>query len=168
MLREGKKLAQGHTAEPQLKRSDARGGKLSLCSLTSFPNHNPGEASPAPRSRRANADSVDCKWERPSMAKATRSGGTTGRRRAWRRVTQEKGGSSKLRPAALSTPIRQRPSSGPQWFWGTLCPRSWPLAALSEGQEYVVLPGKGAAVGAGPPGKARLNLKTGLSVSCPL
>lgn len=99
------------------------------------------------------ADPSGTGQDRPRMATASSvlvkghfAGGTTGRGRAWPRVTQEKGGCAELGLAALSTPAPQGPASSPPWFWGALCPRGRALAALRERREDMALPGKGAGL----------------------
>lgn len=98
-----------------------------------------------------------------ALVKGHFAGGTTGRGQAWPRVTQEKGGSSKVRLAAPLPPQTPVPHLKPSAVLG--CPLSVPrlLVALREGHKDVALPGEGA----GLRGKAHLNVKTSPSVPRP-
>lgn len=161
-LREGEKVAQGHTAEPGLKYSSGSGGEPYPRSpplpSESPPSKAQGKPPQLPRPR-ANTDSADHRWERPAqrpplcLSKATLSGGPTGRGQAWPRITPAKGGHSKLRPAATSTPAPSVPAPA---LRGPQMPPPWPSGpglapgSLRERHEDTSPPGKGTGWWQGP------------------
>lgn len=119
-LREGEKLATGHTAEPGLKYSAGR-GEPSPClprlpheAPPTKPRVRPPQLSPPERQTLTLQTTVGAAPAQQlpplGLSKATLSDGATGRGQAWPRMTHEKGGNSRLRLAATSIPTPNVPA----------------------------------------------------------